>query len=105
MYSWGEWLTLPIKYCDLPASAQFAITIWKSEGPRKVKAVGGTTLQVFGKHITLRRAKQKLHVWPDVEADGKQGTTTPSKIKNKQDNDMNKLEKVFFLTNKKYPLY
>ncbi|KAG0768538.1 hypothetical protein G6F57_004034 [Rhizopus arrhizus] len=93
-WSWGEWLTLPIKYCDLPASAQFAITIWKSEGPRKVKAVGGTTLQVFGKHITLRRAKQKLHVWPDVEADGKQDTTTPSKIKNKQDNDMNKLEKL-----------
>ncbi|KAG1204363.1 hypothetical protein G6F70_000580 [Rhizopus microsporus] len=93
-WSWNEWLTLPIKYCDLPASAQFAITVWKANGPRKVQPVGGTTLRVFGKHFTLRKGKQKLHLWPDREADGKQDTSTPSKIKTKDSDDMNKLEKL-----------
>lgn len=52
MYSWNEWLTLPIKYCDLPASAQCAITVWDTcSGPRKVKPVGGTTLRLFGKQL------------------------------------------------------
>ncbi|KAI8980283.1 C2 domain-containing protein [Pilobolus umbonatus] len=50
-WSWNEWLTLPIKYCELPASAQFAITVWSPEGPRKVCPLGGTTLRVFGKHL------------------------------------------------------
>lgn len=48
-FSWNEWLTLPIKYCDLPSTAQFAITVWDTIGPRKVKPVGGTTLRLFGK--------------------------------------------------------
>lgn len=50
--SWNEWLNLPIKYCDLPASAQFAITIWDTSlGSRKVKPIGGTTLRLFGKQL------------------------------------------------------
>lgn len=47
--SWNEWLTFPIKYADLPASAQCAITVWDTIGPRKVVPVGGTTLRLFGK--------------------------------------------------------
>ncbi|KAL0089612.1 C2 domain-containing protein [Phycomyces blakesleeanus] len=50
-WSWNEWLTLPIKYCDLPASAQYAITVWDTVGPRKAVPVGGTTLRLFGKHL------------------------------------------------------
>ena len=49
--SWNEWLTLPIKYCDLPSSAQCAITVWDIVGPRKPVSVGGTTLELFGKHL------------------------------------------------------
>lgn len=94
-WSWNEWLTLPIKYCDLPASAQFAITIWDTSiGPRKVKPVGGTTLRLFGKQFTLRKGKHKLNIWSDVEADGNHDTTTPSKLKKNNDNDMDKLEKL-----------
>lgn len=44
---------------------------------------------------TLRKGKQKLHLWPNQEADGQQDTTTPSKIKNGDNDDMNKLEKVY----------
>ncbi|KAK4513454.1 uncharacterized protein ATC70_005455 [Mucor velutinosus] len=93
-WSWNEWLTLPIKYCDLPSSAQFAITVWETIGPRKVKPVGGTTLRLFGKQFTLRKGKQKLHIWRGCEADGNHDTSTPSKLPNHEDNDMNKLEKL-----------
>lgn len=52
IFSWNEWLNLPIKYCNLPASAQFAITIWDTSlGSRKVKPIGGTTLRLFGKQL------------------------------------------------------
>ncbi|KAI9268862.1 kinase-like domain-containing protein [Phascolomyces articulosus] len=91
-HSWNEWLTLPLKYCDLPSSAQCAITVWDIVGPRKPVPVGGTTLELFGKHFTLRRGKQKLHIWPGKEADGRVNTTTPSKVK--MDDDMEKLEKL-----------
>lgn len=55
---------------------------------------------------TLRKGKQKLHLWPDREADGKQDTSTPSKIKTKDSDDMNKLEKVKqrFIKNKQVRL-
>jgi hypothetical protein len=44
---------------------------------------------------TLRKGKHKLYVWPDCEADGNHDSKTPSKIKNNDDNEMNKLEKVY----------
>lgn len=46
-------------------------------------------------YSTLRKGKHKLNIWPDVEADGNHDTTTPSKVKGQNDNDMNKLEKVY----------
>ncbi|KAI7904394.1 kinase-like domain-containing protein [Cokeromyces recurvatus] len=92
-WSWNEWLTLPIKYCELPSSAQFAITVWDTIGPRKVKPVGGTTLQIFSKQFTLRKGKHKLYLWANCEADGNHNTSTPSKLK-KNDNEMDKLEKL-----------
>ncbi|CDS10815.1 hypothetical protein LRAMOSA11301 [Lichtheimia ramosa] len=90
--SWNEWLTLPIKYCELPPSAQCAITVWDTTGPRQAIPVGGTTLQLFGKYYTLRKGKHKLHLWPGVEADGRVNSKTPSKVK--MDDDMDKLEKL-----------
>lgn len=41
---------------------------------------------------TIRRGKQKLHLWPGQEADGRVDTITPSKVKT--NSDMDKLEKV-----------
>ncbi|KAI7891262.1 kinase-like domain-containing protein [Mucor mucedo] len=74
---------------------EFAITVWDTSiGPRKVKPIGGTTLRLFGKQFTLRKGKHKLYLWPDCEADGNHETTTPSKLKHNDDNDMNKLEKL-----------
>ncbi|CAO3592164.1 unnamed protein product [Absidia cylindrospora] len=91
-WNWNEWLTLPIKYSNLPSSAQFAITVWGIKSPRKLEAIGGTTMRLFGKHSTLRKGKHKLHLWTKTEADGRTNTTTPSKIE--ATDDMDKLEKL-----------
>lgn len=48
--SWNEWLRLPLKYPDLPQSAQVALTIWDVYGPGRATPVGGTTVTLFGKH-------------------------------------------------------
>jgi len=47
--SWNEWLTLPIKYSDLPRNAQLAFTIWDIYGSSLTSPVGGATMSVFGK--------------------------------------------------------
>ncbi|RIB03510.1 atypical PIKK PI3K protein kinase [Gigaspora rosea] len=89
---WNEWLTIPVKYRDLTVTSQLALTVWDVYGPRKVVPVGGTTFRLFGKHNTLRRGKHKLYLWPDVEADGYERTSTPSKVGDK--NEMDRLEKL-----------
>lgn len=48
--SWNEWLTIPLKYRDLPVTAQLALTVWDIYGPRKAVPVGGTTFRLFGKY-------------------------------------------------------
>lgn len=48
--SWNEWLKLPVKYPDLPQSAQVALTVWDVYGPGRATPVGGTTVTLFGKY-------------------------------------------------------
>ncbi|KDQ59030.1 hypothetical protein JAAARDRAFT_33751 [Jaapia argillacea MUCL 33604] len=79
-YTWNEYISLPIRYCDLPLSSQITFTVYDSAGPRETVPVGGTTWRVFGKKWTLRRGKHRLHLWPGVEADPSLDTTTPSKL-------------------------
>lgn len=50
-----EWLTLPIRYCDLPLGSQLAITVWDLAGPDGVRPFGGTTIALFD--------EQKFVVW------------------------------------------
>lgn len=49
VFRWNEWISLPIKYCDLPLNSQIAITVWDIDGPRQVTPVGGSTFRLFGK--------------------------------------------------------
>ena len=46
---WNEWITLPIRYCDLPLSSQITFTVWDIGGPRTAVPVGGSTFRLFGK--------------------------------------------------------
>ncbi|KAG8929907.1 Phosphatidylinositol (PI) 3-kinase [Tulasnella sp. 418] len=91
-YTWNEWITFPIKYCDLPLNSQITFTVWDIENPRTAVPVGGTTFRLFGKKWTLRRGKHRLLLWPGQEADGSVETRTPSKIGLKD--EMGRLEKL-----------
>ncbi|KAF9968449.1 Phosphatidylinositol (PI) 3-kinase [Mortierella alpina] len=77
-FAWNEWITLPIKYRDLPLNAQLAFTIWDASSPRKVEAVGGSTLKLFGNFNIILTGPQKLRMWPDCEANVSEPTKTPS---------------------------
>lgn len=50
LFSWNEWLRLPVKYPDLPQSAQVTLTVWDVYGPGRATPVGGTTVTLFGKY-------------------------------------------------------
>ncbi|THH27396.1 hypothetical protein EUX98_g6791 [Antrodiella citrinella] len=91
-YIWNEWITLPIRYCDLPLNSQITFTVWDIAGPRTAVPVGGTTFRLFGKKWTLRRGKHRLLLWADKEADGSTETTTPSKVGTRD--EMGRLEKL-----------
>jgi phosphatidylinositol 3-kinase len=105
--SWNEWITLPIRYCDLPLSSQITFTVWDIAGPRSQVPVGGSTFRLFGKKWcacfcladimpifcrTLRRGKHRLLLWPGREADGSMRSTTSSKMGTRD--EMGRLEKV-----------
>jgi phosphatidylinositol 3-kinase len=92
-WNWNEWLTLPIKYSDLPRDAQLAFTIWDIYGPNKPMLVGGTTISVFGKHGLLRQGMHDLKVWLGVEADGNSPGTTPGKASGQAD-EMSRIAKL-----------
>uniref|UniRef100_A0AAR2IUK6 Phosphatidylinositol 3-kinase catalytic subunit type 3 n=1 Tax=Pygocentrus nattereri TaxID=42514 RepID=A0AAR2IUK6_PYGNA len=76
---WNEWLRLPVKYPDLPQSAQVALTVWDVYGPGRATPVGGTTVTLFGKYGMFRQGMHDLKVWPGVEGDGGEPTCTPGR--------------------------
>ncbi|KAF3837168.1 hypothetical protein F7725_004632, partial [Dissostichus mawsoni] len=78
-WNWNEWLRLPVKYPDLPQSAQVALTIWDIYGPGRAVPVGGTTVTLFGKYGMFRQGMHDLKVWPGVEGNGGEPTTTPGR--------------------------
>ncbi|KAG8172241.1 hypothetical protein JTE90_014999, partial [Oedothorax gibbosus] len=49
-WNWNEWLTLPIKFCELPRNALITLTVWDIYGPNKTVPVGGATVSVFSKY-------------------------------------------------------
>ncbi|XP_038831812.1 phosphatidylinositol 3-kinase catalytic subunit type 3 [Salvelinus namaycush] len=78
-WNWNEWLRLPVKYPDLPQSAQVALTVWDVYGPGRATPVGGTTVTLFGKYGMFRQGMHDLKVWPGVEGDGGEPTSTPGR--------------------------
>lgn len=89
---WLEWLRMPIRYRDLPLSAQLAITVWDLAGPLETVPFGGTTIKLFEKDNTLKKGRQKCKIWLGKEADGRTDSTTPSPVES--NDEMDRLEKV-----------
>ena len=46
---WNEWITLPIKYRDLPADAWLAFSLWEIDGPQQPRIMASTALPLFSK--------------------------------------------------------
>ena len=67
---WNEWIVFPIRYCDLPLSAQVTFTVWDIAGPRAAVPVGGSTFRLFGKKwcvdsgLCVDCADLRLHALP-----------------------------------------
>ncbi|XP_056379213.1 phosphatidylinositol 3-kinase catalytic subunit type 3 [Hyla sarda] len=94
-WNWNEWLKLPVKYADLPRTAQVALTIWDVYGPGKAVPVGGTTVSLFGKYGMFRQGMHDLKVWPNIEADGSEPTKTPGRTSSSLSEDqMSRLAKL-----------
>ncbi|KDQ24549.1 hypothetical protein PLEOSDRAFT_1067370 [Pleurotus ostreatus PC15] len=91
-YIWNEWITFPVRYCDLPLNSQVTFTVWDIAGPRTAAPVGGSTFRLFSKKWTLRRGKHRLWLWQGVEADGSVESSTPSKLDVRD--EMGRLEKL-----------
>jgi phosphatidylinositol 3-kinase len=45
--SWNEWLTLPLRYCDLPRHAMLALSIHEIISPTEIRIIGSTTISLF----------------------------------------------------------
>ncbi|KAK3601062.1 hypothetical protein CHS0354_029288 [Potamilus streckersoni] len=92
-WNWNEWLTLPVKYSDLPRNAVLGLTIWDIYGTNKALPVGSTTITLFGKHSTFRQGMHDLKVWLKVLPDPNNPSSTPGKTKDNND-QMNRLSKL-----------
>ncbi|GAB1609342.1 phosphatidylinositol 3-kinase catalytic subunit type 3-like [Argonauta hians] len=84
-WNWNEWLTLPVKFSDLPRNAMLALTVWDLYGTNKSVPVGSTVVSLFGKRGTFRQGMHDLQVWPNVTADPSSNSSTPGKSKDKND--------------------
>ncbi|KAH1012528.1 hypothetical protein HUJ05_011673 [Dendroctonus ponderosae] len=84
-WNWNEWLHIPLEFCDLPRTAQLALSVFDCGGPDKLIPVGGTTVSLFSKHGMFREGMLDLRIWPNVVADGHTPTTTPGKGHDKND--------------------
>ncbi|UZJ53461.1 hypothetical protein CBS101457_002781 [Exobasidium rhododendri] len=116
----NELIVFPIKLADLPLSSQVTFTVWDAadisdieerfeadeadmRGSKDIKftrIIGGSTLKLFGKKGTLKKASHRLFLWPDQAGDGSAETSTPSKIAhepNKKRDEMARLEKLIKL--------
>ncbi|KAJ1985564.1 Phosphatidylinositol (PI) 3-kinase [Dimargaris cristalligena] len=89
---WNEWITLPVKYCDIPLTAQLLFNFWCLEAPREIQIVGGCTLSLFTCNHKLRQGRQKLTLWDGQLADPLSPTQTPGKTGTKT--EMDRLEKL-----------
>ncbi|KAK0535321.1 Phosphatidylinositol (PI) 3-kinase [Tilletia horrida] len=90
---WKEWINIPVRLCDLPHNAQLTFTVHDSAAAGSTNIIGGTTFRLFGKKGTLKKAQQRLYLWPGVAADPCLDSTTPSKVAGMSD-EMGRLEKL-----------
>lgn len=113
-WQWNQPIDLGLPIRELPLDAQLSITVWDTgsvelhddgssemgqtdEGNRKDRIVGGTTLKLFGRKGTLKKAQQRCRLHLGVAADGSANSRTDSKLNTsaaEESTEMTRLEKV-----------
>ncbi len=93
-WNWNEWVEFPIRYMDLPRNAVLGLTIFDIYGPGKERALGGTSISLFGSYGCFRRGFKDLKIWPGKEADTSIHNTTPGDMFSKEDSKMGHLSKL-----------
>ncbi|KAG0710365.1 Phosphatidylinositol 3-kinase catalytic subunit type 3 [Chionoecetes opilio] len=90
-WNWNEWLTLPLRFSDLPRNAVLALTVYDCYGPRRSEPLGGSTISFFGKHGVFRQGLHDLRVWPNCVA---HPDNTPGKVQDPGKDQMQRLAKL-----------
>lgn len=67
LFSWNEWVSLPVKFCDLPRDAVLCLSVYDCHGPRQRSLVGGAAISLYGRYGQLREGIHDLKVWPKLE--------------------------------------
>jgi len=89
-WAWNQWLTLPIKFSDLPADSILCFTVWDCNGPGMREAIGGTSISLFGKKGVFRTGMMDLVVWGSKEG----GDDTPGKVRDTDKEQYHRLAKL-----------
>ncbi len=94
-WEWNQWLTLPVKYSDLPRDANLCLEVYDCQGPGGRHCVGATTLNLFGRRTgEFRQGQIDLRIWKDTRADGRTHTDTPGKAKVSGQENVERLTKL-----------
>lgn len=64
-WNWNEWLTLPVRYSDLPIDAQLRFDVFAPHSPQKRFHVGHASLSVFASDGTLNQGLHDLRLVSD----------------------------------------
>ena len=89
-WAWNQWLTLPIKFCELPHDSLLCFTIWDCNGPGEREAIGGTSISLFGKKGMFRTGQMDLVVWQGVAG----GEASPGKLRDTDKEQYHRLAKL-----------
>ncbi|XP_053672857.1 phosphatidylinositol 3-kinase catalytic subunit type 3 [Anopheles nili] len=94
-WSWNEWVTLPLRFTDISRTAMLGLTIYDCAGGREQSTVvGGTSISFFSTNGLFRQGLYDLKVWPHMEPDGANDSSTPGKCSSAGVSQMQRLSKL-----------
>lgn len=91
---WGEWLSLGVRYRDLPPSTVVAVTVFATLEHGATHPVGGSCAPLFSKKGRLKSGRHQLRLWSEREACGKHPHRTPGRVPASERGQLERLERL-----------
>lgn len=91
---WGEWLSLGVRYRDLPPTTVVAVTVYAALEHGATAAVGGACAPLFSKKGRLKSGRHQLRLWPDCGACGRHPARTPGRVPPAERGQLDRLERL-----------